>query len=108
VDILAGNLVWFEGPYPAGVWPDVKIFNSVLSHCLEPGERIEVDNGYVGHPNKIKCPHNDCNPAENLGIQSAARSCHEIFNRHLKNWGILEKIYRHNITQHGTVISRVR
>jgi hypothetical protein len=26
VDILAGNSVWVKGPYPAGVWPDMKIF----------------------------------------------------------------------------------
>ncbi len=27
LDILAGNLVWVGGPYPAGAWPDIKIFN---------------------------------------------------------------------------------
>ncbi len=26
IDILKGNLVWVEGPYPAGAWPDIKIF----------------------------------------------------------------------------------
>jgi hypothetical protein len=36
VDIYAGSLVWVEGPYPAGVCPDVKLFNIVLSHCLKP------------------------------------------------------------------------
>ncbi len=24
-DILAGNLVWVEGPYPAGAWNDIEI-----------------------------------------------------------------------------------
>jgi hypothetical protein len=52
VDILVGTMVWVEGPYPAGVWPGVKVFNSVLSHCLEPGEQVEANKGYVGHPNK--------------------------------------------------------
>ena len=42
VDILAGRLVWIQGPYPAGKWPDIKIFNAVLSHCLEPGDRVEA------------------------------------------------------------------
>jgi hypothetical protein len=36
-----------------------------------------------------------------LGMQSAARSCHETLNGHLKNWGILEKVYRHDIMVHG-------
>ena len=32
VDILGGNLVWIQGPYPAGSWPDIKTFTS----CLAP------------------------------------------------------------------------
>ncbi len=103
IDILAGNLVWFSGPYPAGRWTDVKIFDDVLSNLLEPGERVEADNGYVGRADKVKCPNNDCNPPENLGMQGKARPRHETFNGRLKNWGILEKVYRHDITVHGTV-----
>jgi hypothetical protein len=68
--------------------------NTLAGHLL-PGERAEADNGYVGHPNKIKCPNNDCNPERNLGMQSAARSRHETFNGCLKNWEILERTYRH-------------
>ncbi len=40
VDILAGNLVWIQGPYPAGKYTDIKIFNKVLRNFLEPGERV--------------------------------------------------------------------
>jgi hypothetical protein len=57
----------------------------------------------VGHANKIKCPNNDCNLVENLGMQSVVRSCHEMLYWRLKNWGILEEVYRHDITLHGTV-----
>jgi hypothetical protein len=56
----------------------------------------------------IKCPNSDCNPVENLGMQSVARSHHETLKGHLKNWGILEKVYRLDITVHGTVSTRVR
>jgi hypothetical protein len=35
---------------------------------------------------------------------SAARSCHETLNGYLKNWVILEKVYCHDITVHGTVL----
>jgi hypothetical protein len=72
-------------------------------HCLKPGKCIEADNGYVGHAGKIKCPHNYCDPVENLGMQRAARAHHKMLNGRLKNWGILEKVYCHNITVHGTV-----
>jgi hypothetical protein len=72
--ILLGNLVWVGGSYPAGAWPDIKIFMHELAHLLKPGERVEADNGYVGHANKIKCPNDDCNPEENLAMQARVRS----------------------------------
>ena len=74
IDILVGNLVWVGGPYPAGSWPDIKIFMHKLAHLLEPGERVEADNGFVGHTNKIKCPNNNCKPKENLAMQACVRS----------------------------------
>ncbi len=57
----------------------------------------------MGHTDKIKCPNNDCNQVENLGMQGTARSCHKMLNGCLKNWGILEKVYHHDITVHRTV-----
>jgi hypothetical protein len=45
VDILTGNLVWIQGPYPAGKYTDIKFFNKVLRNFLEPGERVEADAG---------------------------------------------------------------
>ncbi len=94
-----------EGPYPAGAWPDIKIFLNCLAVHLLPGKHVEADNSYVGHPDKIKCPNNDCNLARNLGMQSAARLRHETFNGRLKNWGILKRTYRHDIELHGTVFT---
>jgi hypothetical protein len=105
INILKGNLVWVEGPYPAGAWPDLKIFLNTLAGHLLPVEHVEANNGYVGHPDKIKCPNNDCNPAKNLEMQLAARLRQETFNGHLKNWGILERTYRHKISQHGSVFT---
>ena len=103
VDILMGNLVWIQGPYPAGAWPDIKIFTSCLAHFLEPGERVEADDGYRGHADKIKCPKNDVNPPENLKMQGRVRARHETINGRLKNWGILSQVFRHDIRRHGDV-----
>jgi hypothetical protein len=87
--ILAGNLVWIQGPHPAGKYTDIKIFNKVLRNFLEPGERVEADEGYRGHPDKIKCPGNDANPEENRRMRGRVRARHETLNGQLKNWGIL-------------------
>ncbi len=72
-----------------------------LAHCLKPGKRVEADNGYVGHANKVKCPNKDCNLMENLAMQACVRSWHKTFNGRLKNWG--GQVYPHDITKHGTV-----
>jgi hypothetical protein len=56
VSILGGDLVWIQGPHPVGKYTDIKIFNKVLHHFLDPGERVEADEGYTRHPDKIKCP----------------------------------------------------
>jgi len=75
----------------------------VLRHFLEPGERVEADEGYRGHPDKIKCPGNDANPAENRAMQGRVRARHKMLNRRPKNWGILSQVYRHHIMTHGDV-----
>ena len=95
--------MWIQGPYPAGKYTDIKFFNKVLRNFLEPGERVEADEGYRGHPDKIKCPGNDMNPAENRAMQGRVRARHETLNGRLKNWGILSQVYRHDIMRHGDV-----
>jgi len=103
VDILARNLVWIQRTYPGSKYTDIKIFNKVLRNFLEPGERVEADEGYRGHPDKIKCPGNDANPAENRAMHGRVRARHETLNGRLKNWGILSQVFRHHITRHGDV-----
>ena len=91
VSIIRGDLVWIHGPYPAGRFNGIAIFNNVLRHFLELGERVEADNGYVGAADKIKCPDNPCNPVENEGMQSRARYHHKTINGCFKMWGYSRK-----------------
>ena len=44
VDILQGDLVWIEGPYPADKYTDINIFRRTLIHHLEPFERVVADD----------------------------------------------------------------
>jgi hypothetical protein len=88
------DLVWIQGPYPAGEYTDIKIFNKVLHHFLDPGEQVEANKGYVGHPDKIKCPHNVGNPVEKWVMRGRVRAHHKMLNGRLKNWGILSQVYR--------------
>ena len=103
MDILAGNLVWIQGLYPAGKYTKIKIFNKVLRNFLEPGKWVEANEGYRSHPDKIKCLGNDTNPVKNQAMQGRVRAHHETLNGRLKNWGILSQVFRHHITMHGDV-----
>jgi hypothetical protein len=103
VSILGGDLVWIQDPYPARHFSNIKIFNKVLRHFLEPGKQVEVDNSYVGAATKIKCPDNPCNPVGNKGIKSHSKSQPETINGCFRTWGILKRMYCHNIRRHGEV-----
>ncbi len=69
-----------------------------MCHFLEPGELVEADEGYRGHPDKIKCPGNDSNPAENQVMQGRVRARHKMLNGWLKTWGTLSLVFHHRIT----------
>ncbi len=101
MDILAGNIVWVNGPYAAGKYPDIKIFHSGLAHWLDEFERVEADDGYIGGaPQKVKCPGCVSNLTENQEMQNWVRSRHQSLNGRLKNWEILKSMYRHNLMEH--------
>ena len=102
VSIQGGDLVWIQGPYPAGAFTDIVIFNKVLRNFLDPGERVEADKGYAGHADKIVCPANAGNPPKLEAMQGRVRARHETLNGRLKNWGILFQVFHHRITLHGT------
>ena len=46
--IKTGWIVWINGPYEAGSWPDINIFRDSLKSHLEENERVEADDGYRG------------------------------------------------------------
>jgi hypothetical protein len=103
VSILVGDLVWIQGPYPVGKFMDSNTFNKVLHHILDPGEQVKAGEGYVGQPDKIKCPQSVGNPAKKWAMQGRVRARHEKLNGRLKNWGIFSQVYPHGIMRHGDV-----
>lgn len=92
--IKTGHLVWINGPFPAGDWPDISIFRQGLKHMLEENERVEADDGYIGEdPKLIKTPKGVRHLRNNTERAAAqlSRSWHEIGNRLLTKLGILNK-----------------
>lgn len=96
-----GDICWFNGPFPAGLMPDIRIFCLNLKLLLLPEEKVIGDKGYRGDP---KC----CTPYEAknksyLQEMSVARARHETVHRRFKSWGTLQQIWRHNRHKHGTI-----
>ena len=108
VSIIKGEIVWVNGPYECGLWPDIKIFrNSFMSH-LGPNERVEADDGYIGEaPEHIKCPKSFTNPAETEKMQQRVRARHETVNKRFKQWGCLSQRFHHEIGRHDDVFRAV-
>ena len=104
VCIQTGDIVWVNGPYPAGAWPDIKIFRNCLISHLGVGERVEADDGYIGEaPQYIKCPKSFTNLTITEHMQSRVRSRQETANKRFKDWAALQVIFRHDITLHADV-----
>eukprot|EP00586_Coscinodiscus_wailesii_P007529 CAMPEP_0172490504 /NCGR_PEP_ID=MMETSP1066-20121228/20932_1 /TAXON_ID=671091 /ORGANISM="Coscinodiscus wailesii, Strain CCMP2513" /LENGTH=305 /DNA_ID=CAMNT_0013258997 /DNA_START=109 /DNA_END=1022 /DNA_ORIENTATION=- len=102
--ILTGDIVWINGPYECGLWPDINIFWNSLVSNLGTNERVEADDGYIGEaPRHVKCPKSFTNPRETLAMQQRVRNRHETVNGRFKQWGVLKQVFRHDITWHGNV-----
>ena len=48
LSILGGEICWISGPHQPGVYNDLDIFLSSLASHLDPFERVEADDGYLG------------------------------------------------------------
>ena len=104
VCILTGWIVWVLGPFPCGDWPDISIFRFALKNMLEPNERVEADDGYVGEdPLHVKAPASMVHDQDEKRkiMRSRVRSRHETVNKRLKQFKCLE-IFRHDVQLHGT------
>ena len=67
-----------------------------MRNFLEPGERVEADKGYRGHPDKSESGGESDDAGEGEGTsQDAERLAEEL--------GILSQVFRHHITMHGDV-----
>ena len=56
LNIHTGDICWIFGPFPAGQYNDLMIFNMALRGDLEHGEHVETDSGYKGALPDVNCP----------------------------------------------------
>ena len=99
VCIKTGDIVWTNGPFPCGRWPDIRIFRRNLIRMLGFGEMVEADLGYRGEPNYVRTPHNYLSRSDRRA-KKKTRARHETVNKRLKDFRCLSSVFRHERRDH--------
>jgi len=102
--INTGEIVWFNGPFPAGRFPDIKIFRLSLKKRLLNGELVWADLGYRGDDNTFTPNELPVNINHPLRAQFCrARAYIEAINGRFKRFGALKHTFRHSIHKHHLI-----
>jgi hypothetical protein len=99
VCIKTGDIIWVNGPFPCGRWPDIKIFRRDLIHKLAIGEMVEADLGYRGESNYVRTPPMYVSRSDRRAKRNA-RARHETVNKRIKDFRCLHTLFRHDRRLH--------
>ena len=99
VCIKTGWIVWVNGPFPAGEWPDLNIARLSLIHHLEDGEFYVADGGYYDGYQWAYTP--DGSNSYEQRTYALARARHETCNHRFKVFSCLKQEFRHPLDTHG-------
>ena len=105
--IQTGEIVWINGPFPPGDWPDVNIALCELVLMLEGDERVVADSGYRGYSQFFDTPWRYLDNEHQKRRKQIVRARHETINRRFKEWKILKEVFRHAVEKHGVVFLSV-
>lgn len=108
--IHSNDIVWINGPFPPGRYPDIKIFrNGLKQKLIDAGERCEADAGYRGEPLTVELPDEGyfhAGEAQKL-LKQRIRSRHETVNARFKKFGCLNQRFRHKLEYHRICFNAV-
>lgn len=92
--IKTGKIVWVNGAYPCGEWPDLRIARDAYIYNLDPNELTLADKGYPDQQYFIT-------PTEENGNRhKEIMARHETVNKRLKQFKVLRERFRHNLQKH--------
>lgn len=101
--LATGMVVWTNGPYPAGDFPDKSIFDRELILMLDEGETVLADAGYTGRDTYIT----SSNMYEQDPIKKAAKARLEQLNGRFKSYDVLSQKFREERSRHYDVFHAV-
>jgi hypothetical protein len=94
-------LVWINGPYPCGAFPDLKIAREHLFNVLAPGEKVVADGGYRNGGEFTETPNGLINMDQIQKSQTRARP--ETVNGRSQDFTILKQSFRGYLGDHGFI-----
>lgn len=105
VALHSGHIVWINGPFPCGRWPDLRIARESLIYQVNRNERMIADGGYKDNNQYFTTP-NGINDAASRWY-AVARARHETVNRRFKQFNVLCHVFRHSLRKHYICFSAV-
>lgn len=107
VDIWTSKIVWINGPYKCGSYPDVTIFQyGGLMNKIATGKKGIADRGYVGCEEKL-CMPSESAPLEVRRFMSRVRCRHETCNGRIKKFDSMVKTWTHGVEKHKIALEAV-
>ena len=100
VCLQTGDIVWTNGPFPCGKWPDKKTFEHKLINKLDNNEMTETDGTHSGMPCECMVPGDWLNEADRVA-KADARAQQETITRQFKQFNCLGHRHRHDLKHHG-------
>lgn len=98
------NICNISGPFRPGSGGsnDLTIFRLGVKAMLEPGERVEADDGYRAEaPRFCKTPNHWLTRKDQERMRGRLRRRHETINRRIKVFKALDVVFRHNVEKHS-------
>lgn len=92
--VRTGHIVWVNGGYPCGDWPDLNIARELFVHFLDPMEKTLADEGYSDLRYFILPTDEFSNRHKRI------MSRHETINKRIKQFNVLSTPFRHNLDKH--------
>jgi len=100
----SGLICWVNGPWKAGSYTDLVIFQQTLRQQLTPGEKVIADGTY-NDPRCIRKNEYDHPLVKQWKREIRAR--HETCNRRFKQYNCLAAEWHHNRNKHGRMFKAV-
>jgi hypothetical protein len=105
VSISTGWIVWVNGPFPCGDYPDLRIVREALVSKLFNWEYYIADGGYFDGNQYSVTPTGRNEISDRM--KGKARARHETINGRFKRWAVLGNVFRHNLMKHGKVFRAI-